>query len=233
MIFSKPKKPLRLTQSASLKLARDRGLPVSCVIDVGVQRATGSLMEVFPDRPHLLFEPVREFFPDIARNYARIEHELFDLALSDIDGEGFLQKSGHGGGGGVTHAWVSGKGETIKLARLDTVIAKSNRKGPFLLKIDVDGADAPAKIIEGAAGMMSEVSCVVSEMVADRFTDLATRIERSGFVLWDIVESAYYDEVFYQCDAIFIRKDLITAHKELKPFSIQTFDPGKWRAIIA
>lgn len=233
MFFREKRRRIRLSQSASLKAARDRGLPVACVIDVGVQRATGSLIEVFPDRPHLLFEPVAEFVPDIRRNYAGIEHDLFELALSDMDGEGFLQTSGHGGGGGVTHAWVSGKGERVRLARLDSVIPNSGRQGPFLLKIDVDGADAPAKIIDGAAGIMSDVSCVVSEMVADRFTDLATRIERSGFTLWDIVESAYYDDVFYQCDAIFIRKDVIAKNEGLRPFSIRSFDPGKWRAIIA
>lgn len=220
-------------QPRSLRIARARGLPVAGVIDVGVQRGTGSLIEVFPDRPHLLFEPVRDFFPDIERNYARIEHDLFDVALSDVDGEGRLETSGHDKGGGITHAWVSGKGEAVRLARLDTIVPQSGRKGPFLLKIDVDGADAPAKIIDGAEGIMKDVSCVVSEMVADQFVDLSMRIMKSGFALWDIVESAYYDDVFYQCDAIFIRKDILAANAGLKPFSIKTFDPSKWRAIIA
>ena len=80
---------------------------------------------------------------------------------------------------------------------------------------------------------MGEVSCVVSEMVADRFVDLSTRIMKSGFTLWDIVESAYYEDVFYQCDAIFIRKDILAANAGLNPFSIKSFDPSKWRAIIA
>jgi len=216
-------------QAASLKTARSRGLPVDCVIDVGVQRSTPSLIEAFPDKPHLLFEPVRDFFPDISRNYAKIDHELFEIALSDVDGEGFLQKRGQIGGGGVTHAWVSKAGEPVRLARLDTMIRDARRSGPFLVKIDVDGADAPAKIIEGAPAVLAETSCVVCEFVAERFLDLAARIARHGFVLWDIVEPAYYDDVFYQCDAVFIRKDVIAANSGLRPFAMATFDPAKWR----
>lgn len=226
-MFQKPNKHKRLKQEASLRTARERGLPVGCVIDVGVQRGTGSLIEVFPDRPHLLFEPVAEFFPEIARNYRHIEHNLFDLALSDVDGEGFLQSGSHSGAG-VTHAWVAKTGTPIRLARLDTIVGGCGRAGPYLLKIDVDGADAPAKIIDGAAAIMPSVSCVVSEMVAERFLDLAGRIERYGFVLWDIIEGSYYDDVFYQCDAVFIRRDLIAANPGLKPFSIKSFDQRKW-----
>jgi len=228
-MFGRAKKRRRLTLTESLKTARARGLPVGCVIDVGVQRCTPSLIEAFPDKPHLLFEPVRDFFPVISRNYARIEHELFELALSDIDGDGFLHKSGHGGG--VTHAWIAKSGEAVNLARLDTVIGKSGRKGPFLLKIDVDGADAPAKIIEGSSGVFAETSCVVCEMVGSRFLDLANRIARHDFILWDIAEPAYYDGVFYQCDAVFIRRDILEANAGLKPFSMASFDPQKWLEI--
>lgn len=226
-MFLKRNKHKRLKQESSLRTARARGLPVECVIDVGVQRGTGSLIKVYPDKPHLLIEPVNEFFPDIRRTYSRIDHQIIEVALSDVDGEGLLQTGSHGGAQ-TSHAWVSNTGAPVRLARLDTLIPQSGRKGPFLLKIDVDGADAPAKIIDGAAGMMAQVSCVVCEMVADKFMDLAGRIERCGFSLWDIVECSYYDDVFYQCDAIFIRRDLISDRGRLKPFSMESFDPRKW-----
>lgn len=228
-MFLRKKKPSRITQAASLKAARSRGLPVACVIDVGVQRETSSLIEAFPDKPHLLFEPVRDFHPDIRRNYAHIEHEIFELAISDADGEGFLQKSGRGDS--VTHAWVSKAGDPVRLAKLDTVIRDAKRSGPFLLKIDVDGADAPAMIIEGAPAVLAETSCVVCEFVAARFMDLAARIARHGFILWDIVEPSYYDDVFYQCDAVFLRKDVIEENNGLRPFSMASFDPSKWKSI--
>jgi FkbM family methyltransferase len=217
-----------MSQSESLKAARIKGVPVATVLDVGVQRATGSLIEVFPDVPHLLFEPVTAFYPDIRQNYRTIRHEIVEVAVSDTDGEGRIE-SAMIDGKEVSHAWLSAKGgEKVKLARLDTIVPQSGYKGPYLLKIDVDGADVPARIIEGAAGIMDQVSCVVSEMVTARFLDLAKRIERHGFVLWDIVESCYYDGVLYQCDAIFVRKDLVDATPELKPFKFREFDPKKW-----
>lgn len=229
MIFRK--KRARLSQAASLKIARAKGLPVASVLDVGVQRATGSLIEVFPDIPHLLFEPVRQFHPDIRRNYRDIHYEIVDAAVSDVDGEGFLKSTTDGKN--VSCAWLSATGDKVKTVRLDTIVPTYGIKSPFLLKIDVDGSEGPAKIIEGAAGIMSEVSCIVSEMVATRFLDLAGRIGRHEFILWDVVESCYYDKVFYQCDAIFIRKDFIAANPALRPFDFKSFDPAKWKTIIA
>jgi FkbM family methyltransferase len=221
----------RLSQTSSLRQLRARGVPVAAVLDVGVQRATGSLIEVFPDVPHLLFEPVRAFQPDIRKNYAKIRHEIVEAAISDVDGAGKIEAAMIDGRE-VSHAWISTKGDDVRLARLDTIVPTFDFKGPYLLKVDVDGAAIPAKIIDGAEGVMKDVSCLVCEMVAERFVDLAQRIERHGFVLWDIVESCYYDDVFYQCDAVFVRKDLVKSQAALKPFAFKTFDPAKWRAIV-
>lgn len=229
MLFRKANKGAgRMNQAASLRHLRARGAPVASVLDVGVQRATGSLIEVFPDVPHLLFEPVTLFHRDIRANYRNIRHEIVAAALSDTDGTGFIETSKIDGKE-VSHAWISTKGEEVKIARLDSIVPTYGMKAPYLLKIDVDGAAIPGKIIDGAAGLMKDVSCVVCEMVADRFTDLAQRIEKHGFSLWDIVESCYYDDVFYQCDAVFVRKDLIRSQPQLKPFDFRNFDPRKWR----
>ena len=227
-MFSRRQIPSRSTQAASLRAARDRGTPVAAVLDVGVQRETASLIAVYPDVPHLLFEPVKSFQPDIRKNYRAIRHEIVEVALSDVDGVGHMQ-SAMIDGKEVSHAWLAKTGEEVKVARLDTIVPQYDFKGPYLLKVDVDGADAPAKILDGAAGVMDNVSIVVCEMVAARFMDLAGRIERHGFGLWDIVECCYYDDVFYQCDAIFIRKDLIAEKPALKPFDFKNFDPRKWR----
>ncbi len=48
-----------------------------------MQHGTFELMTAFPDLPHLLFEPVEEFFPRIATGYAKIKHELIKVAVSD------------------------------------------------------------------------------------------------------------------------------------------------------
>lgn len=219
----------RLSQTASLRILKERGLGVAAVLDVGVQKGTGSLIDVYPDVPHLLFEPVKDFAADIKRNYdyKRINHRLYEVALSDVDGEG-LMESRRTASGEVTHAWLSPTGDPAPTARLDTIVPSSGVAGPYLLKIDVDGAEAPAKILDGAAGVMKDVSCIVSEMVAERFFDLSSRIAPHGFVLWDIVECSYYDDVFYQCDAVFIRDGLIATSPRLRPFGMATFDPKKW-----
>jgi FkbM family methyltransferase len=218
----------RARQSASLRELKRRGAPITAIIDVGVQRKTAALLEVFPDSPHFLFEPVAEFAPDIARAYRGVRHRLFPLALSDEDGEGRLE-IGRLTGGAVTHAWLSKKGAPVRTARLDTIAREFDVEGPYLLKIDVDGADAPARVVAGAAGVMGAVSCVVCELVAPRFTGLAAQIESFGFVLWDIVDCCHYDGVFYQCDAVFVRADIVSENPSLRPFDTASFDPRKWR----
>ncbi len=62
---------------------RDRGIPVETVIDIGVLHGTPELMGVWPDRQHLLFEPVSEFANSIRNNYRNISHELHAVAVSD------------------------------------------------------------------------------------------------------------------------------------------------------
>jgi len=42
----------------TLCILRDRGVPVSTVIDVGICHGTPKLMQVWPDKRHVLFEPV-------------------------------------------------------------------------------------------------------------------------------------------------------------------------------
>lgn len=206
---------------------REKGVPVGAIIDVGAQRGTESLIKNYPDVPHLLIEPVNAFVAGIERNYSRIRHEIVAVALSDENGVGRL-RTANLAGDEISHAWLAKEGSEVEIARLDSILPRSGFPTPYLLKIDVDGGDAPARIIEGAEGIMDEVSCVVCELVADRFVRLAARIEQFGFSLWDIVECCYYDDVFYQCDAIFVRREYIAANPSLKPFSMASFDPRKW-----
>ncbi|MCB2098861.1 MAG: FkbM family methyltransferase [Parvularculaceae bacterium] len=220
----------RLSQTASLKALRNRGVEIASVIDVGVQRQTASLVECFPDKPHLLIEPVSAFHADIARNYRDIRHKAVTCAASDEDGAGRLQLASIEGGN-VTHAHLSQSGEEVVLRRLDTLLPEIAFPAPYLLKIDVDSTAASIKVLDGARGAIDAVSCIICEVVARDFVRLVARIEEAGFALWDVVDVTYYDDVFYQCDVIFIRRTLIAADDRLKPFRFDAFDPKKWRVI--
>lgn len=55
--------PERLPEvTDSLRALRALGVPVECVLDVGILHGTTGLMQVFPDVKHHLFEPVDNYF---------------------------------------------------------------------------------------------------------------------------------------------------------------------------
>jgi hypothetical protein len=54
----------------SLRLLRSVELPIDTILDVGVQHATPSLIEVFPGKRHILFEPIDDYFYQVTRNYS-------------------------------------------------------------------------------------------------------------------------------------------------------------------
>jgi hypothetical protein len=91
----------------ALLTLRKYGVEFGSIVDVGVQSSTKELVEVFPDKPHYLFEPVAEYAPLIAKNYAHINHKLFQVAASDKDGQGHLKLVSADGSGSVTHSQVS------------------------------------------------------------------------------------------------------------------------------
>lgn len=220
--------PRPLTKLASLEILKRAGVEISTILDVGVQHGTPDLMTAFPNTPHVLFEPVAEYAARIAENYKAIPHQLHAVAVSDVTGEGNLQTLSVREGGGITHAVLGAQGRPVQVVRLDKIVPETGCAAPFLLKIDVEGVDIPGRILDGASGIMDQVSIVICEMVGSRFIDLASRIARHDFVLWDIVEACYYDDVFWQCDAVFVRRRDLQANPALRPMGIAAFDHKKW-----
>ena len=55
-------------KNQALRVLSNRGIRIGTVLDVGVLTGTAELMAHFPQALHMLFEPVVEFNPEIARN---------------------------------------------------------------------------------------------------------------------------------------------------------------------
>lgn len=205
----------------SLAILKERGVPVGTILDVGVQTGTFELISAFPDLKHMLFEPVEEFFPAIEKNYARVPHELVKAAISDETGSVTLKTSRKLQGMDISHSsMVFGDApegtetRTVPMARLDDLLKDRQLPGPYLLKIDIDGHEMRA--LKGAAETLKKCSVVIVECVHSTLPQRMTHVLNAGFRLFDLAEPCYYDKVFWQCDAIFLRKDVFAAHfKEL------------------
>jgi len=220
----------RPTKTDCLDFLRDQNVPVRTVIDVGVQSCTPELLHAFPGRPHLLVEPVAEFHDDIARNYKNTPHEIIGAALSRENGRAAMRLRSAAPGGPITHAHLDEQADdgpshrTVEVRTLDAVCAERDLAKPYLLKIDVDGAEE--RVLDGAGNTLPDCSVVIMEVTFRDIPWRLNRVTRAGFTLFDIVDLAYYDGRWVQADLVFINNRIEGKHN-LDPYS-GGFDLSKW-----
>ncbi len=206
-------------------------IPTRTVIDVGVQYGTPELMEVYPDKLHVLVEPVEEFLRTLAKRYAKagIQTLLVPVAAADADGEMTLRISTVSATSEVTHARLvetaaGARDRITPVRKLDTIASEHALQGPFLLKIDVDGAED--RVLQGATEVLKQTNIVVVEAHVDNFLQRSQPLLDAGFGLFDIVDLCYYDWRLSQFDLIFIRSEVLAALR--KTLFAKGFDMRKW-----
>jgi len=200
-------------KSQALAVLKSRGVPVETILDIGVNTVTPELVAAFPDRHHVLFEPVEEYAEGIERNYARVPHEWVKAAVSDQSGTVTLKTASKLQGQGISHAGMvaspaadSTDTRTVPMLRLDDFMSQRRLPGPYLLKIDIDGHEM--KVLRGAVETLKACSVVIVECPHYSLPERLAHLMKAGFRLFDLAEPCYYDKVFWQCDAVFLREDL-------------------------
>jgi len=217
----------------SLSLLRKLGIPIDEVIDIGVLHGTPVLMEQFPEKTHHLIEPVEDYFPVIRANYAKIRHHLVHAAVSDANGEVLIHSAKKLGGDQISHSWITNaataSSRRVPAITLDSYISGIQSKGPYLLKVDVDGAAVPAAILRGATKTLSQCSVVVMEMTVDRFCERIALLDAAGFDIWDLTALCYYGECLWQFDAVCVHRSYKKIMPRLQPMHILPFERTLWQ----
>lgn len=201
---------------------------IKTVIDVGILISTVELMRTFQNEKHVLIEPLSEYFDRIEENYtkANIDFDLLKIAASNRTGTQKLRKINHlpklgEKYGGVTASDLvfeespNEDGLTeVSTDRLDNI--KKNYNGPFLVKIDVDGAEF--QILEGLTDC-DDVFVVILESWVSRIPKFISNMDEKGFSLFDITDLCYMRGQLSQVDLIFINKKLQNndRYKEITP----------------
>lgn len=218
----------------SLKALKATGISIESILDVGVQHSTPALMEVFSDVPHILFEPIDDYYPHIHKNYAGFSYTLVEAAISDYDGFLNIKSERKTRGDEISHSYIvqSATSDSRKVlsTRLDTYIKTHTVAVPYLLKIDVDGPEVPSSILRGAREALGKASVVVIEMTVDKFMDRAILLHEQGFDVWDICDLCYYGNCLWQADVVFVRRDIKKNIAALSPMSSGPFRPNLWQS---
>lgn len=212
----KTRLPLKIEAFERLKAM---GVPVNTVIDVGILTATGDLINAYRDKPQLLIEPIAEFEKRIREIYdnAKVNYDLALVAASDTDGETTMRTNSVREGTQITHARMTndvdapGDYRTVTMRTIDTLIAERSFTGPYLLKIDVDGAEL--QVLKGAERTLQECSVVCIEANIVNMFDRFEAVRNYGFQLFDIVDICYYDNRLAQVDLIFLKNEVIHKHQ--------------------
>lgn len=223
------RRPLKKESFETLKALK---VPIRAIIDVGILTGTHELMAGFSDRPHLLIEPIVEWHETIRRKYgsAGIDFDLVAAAASDADGTMMMKTSTVRPGQPITHAALTDRKEgsdlrEVAVRTVDTLLDERPRlRGPYLLKIDVDGVEL--QILRGAVGTLPRCSVVVIEANVRNFVERTDFLVSHGFELFDIVDPCYYDGRLRQFDLIFVNAQMVQARK-LDMYK-QAFDISKW-----
>lgn len=222
----------------TLRALLELGVEIRSILDVGVLHGTPALMQNFPALKHYLFEPIDDHFDIIEHNYARLDHELHHIALSNADGAAWQNGLCNNASGKITHSQISDQPLTceqeprllvskpVRKARLDSLVPGLGAAAPYLLKIDVDGHEIP--ILEGAVETLKNASVVVIEATRDSVLSRAQLLARHDFRLFDIVDFAYYAGVLHQVDLIFVGQDICADNAAFNLMQTQPFDPDQW-----
>lgn len=220
------------SKSAALRKLNEMGTPVKTVFDVGVLTCTAELMDACPGARHILIEPVTEWNSTIRSIYGarNIDFELLNIAASDSDGQSQLELSTVIPGEPITHARLSASDKsgpqfrTVETKTLDSLVRELAPAAPYLLKIDVDGAEM--RILSGAREMLSDCSIVIIEAGLTDLLERAGALDKAGFELFDIVDPCYYDHRLAQVDLVFLNRKTIASHG-LQLYR-NGFDFAKW-----
>ena len=209
----------RQSLRGALEHLRGQGFRPATSIDVGVATGTFELYTTFPTSRHLLVEPLEEYRPhldEIVRSYPGASYEL--AAASEQSGEIVIHVHPDLFGSSTylerDDPDVNGIPRVVPTVSLDELCSERELPGPYLLKIDVQGAELD--VLRGAKQVLERSEYVVLEAVlyhyfenGPRMADLLRFMEERGFALYDVIDPLYrpLDNALSQVDLAFVRED--------------------------
>jgi FkbM family methyltransferase len=212
-----PNEVARASMRGALRQLSSLGFVPRTVIDVGVAYETAELYQEFPKADILLIEPLVEFelfLKKICGTY----NAQYVLAAAGA-GVGTASLNVHADRFGssllkeVEGAAVDGTPRQVPVVTIDGVCAEKKLGGPYLIKVDVQGAEL--LVLAGARRTLEETEAVVLETTlfgtivgGPQLYDVIVKMKEYGFVVYDICGFTYrpLDQALLQADIVFVRE---------------------------
>jgi FkbM family methyltransferase len=224
----------RATYEGGLEHLNRRGFVPRTVIDVGVARGTPALYETFPEARFLLIDPLEESRPYMERIVRGLPRASYVLAAAGRQ-PGNMLFNAHPEIERSSAYWESDylrtdvATRTVPAVTLDQMKSEKKLEGPFLLKIDVQGAEID--VLEGSTEILRDTECILLETSLFEFFDgapLAVEVveymNRIGYSIYDVWALQYrpHDDALIMIDFAFVKtsgrfRALHRFHPESRP----------------
>lgn len=189
------------------------------VIDVGVAAGTLDLYESFPEAHMLLVEPLAQFEPRLREILNKYKGSyLIAAAAAENKTIEFNVHPDHLEGSSLYKETMGEEADGYKVmvptVVLDDLIQERELKGPYLLKVDTQGAELD--VLDGASKTLHETDVVVLETSlfqfmkgAPQFCDVVAYMKKIGFVVYDIINlgNRPFDNALAQVDIVFVKEN--------------------------
>jgi len=216
--FDIPRPRVRTSLAGVLDHIKSLNFQPQTVIDVGVAYGTAELYEKFPDANHLLIEPLSEceaFLQDICRQYnaqyiisaaGKQSGTTVINVHRGLEGSSILKEMEGNDADGVPRE--------VPMVTIDDLSANRKLKSPYLLKLDVQGAEL--EVLEGAGNVILDTELIILEVSlfefmvnSPQFYDVVTYMKKQGFVVYDIFGSCVrpLDGALAQVDMAFVKEN--------------------------
>lgn len=192
------------------------------VIDIGAALGDWSLecSRIFPDAEYVLVEPLEEYNNVLDKAVKNIRQaRYYNFAASDKSGKTTFYVHRDLVGSSIKkeieeYNQKNAKERAVETKKLDDFLTKENFKTPYLIKMDIQGAEFEA--LKGASDALKKSQAVILEIgffdVFERghqFYEVIDFMKRKGFVIYDVFGLSYrpYDGALSQTDVIFVPED--------------------------
>ena len=187
------------------------------IIDVGVAYGTKGLYGKYKNVYHLLVEPLKEYEKSCQNIIKKYGGEYILAAASDSIGHVKINVHPDLSGSSLFNEsegpQVDGEPRIVPTKTLDSICQEKKIEGPFLMKIDAQGAEL--KVLNGAINILNHTEIIVLEAFLFNFyeetpllADIVLYLKDMDFLVYDIFGAMTrpLDGALSQVDLVFVKK---------------------------